>query len=289
MLLKPFDLDRYNYSSWDQMTFIRPFKAFALYETEIRALWNNLEEKRQNKEQWPEFRMPNKPKNGDSVLKENFADEAGIEQRVGVLAAQEAVMTNTNEALRHLRYLINLFDKELKPMFDLRTRLKARIPCAIAFADLWHLYEHGQEVRTSNSNLQIYKVAKFTGGRDLLYRREEAIESDRLPASCYEREKSNGSFFIECFRYDFDRICYGPVREIFEIRRYESLEDVRSLTVYPLCFDFDYEKVRNHLMKRGEKFVALSRDQKTSHKSYFGTSVDDHAEEVRWTSNSEEE
>lgn len=179
------------------MTFLRSFKAFALYEREIRELWHELEGEQQKKEQGPEVEMLSRPERGDSVLKRSFAGEAGIERRVRILAAQEAVKTNTHEALEHLRLLVRFLDNDFKPMFDMRMRLKAKVNCPIAFADLWHLYEHGQEVRAPNSNLQVYKVAKFTGGRDILFH----VKLKRIPASCYEREKSNVNSFIECFRY----------------------------------------------------------------------------------------
>lgn len=110
----------------------------------------------------------------------------------------------------------------------------------------------------------------------------ESIASGQVhvPESCIEREESNGAFFIECYRYDFNGTQYGPVHKLFEIRRYEGLRDIISLQVYPLWFDPDYRKEKARLVQRGDKFMELTRAKETAHKSYRGLSLDDYAEEV---------
>ena len=189
-------------------------------------------------------------------------------------AVDTTVKTDRLEALEHLRLLVEFLDTDLKSMFDLGEQIDSGQACPIAFGDLWHLYEHGQEVRTPEEKL-VFRVARFTGGRDLL---TESLSE--VPSSCIEREESNGAFFVECYRYDFNGIQYGPVHKTFEIRRYEGLKDIRSLQVYPLWFDREYKKERARLIQRGEKFMALARVNETAHRTYRGLSLDEHAEEV---------
>lgn len=190
-----------------------------------------------------------------------------------------AEKTDTFEALEHLRLLVEFLDNDLKSTFALRRQINSKKDCPIAFSDLWHLYEHGQEVRTPNVQIQVYRVAKFTGGRDLV---SEYVEDHRLrvPSSCIERQGSKGAFFVECYSYDFNGTQYGPVRTMFEIRRYEGLRYITSLPVYPLWFDSDPQRERIRMARRGEKFMALAQINRSAHKSYRGLSLDEHAEEI---------
>ncbi|KAM0800054.1 P-loop containing nucleoside triphosphate hydrolase protein, partial [Usnea florida] len=167
-------------------------------------------------------------------------------------------------------------DNDLKSTFALRRQINSKENCPIAFSDLWHLYEHGQEVRTPGDQIQVFRVAKFTGGRDLLC---ESPPQD-VPLSCIERQDSKGIFFVECYSYDFNGTQYGPVQTMFEIRRYEGLRDITSLQVYPLWFDPDHQNKRVQMLRRGDKFIALTRANRTAHKSYHGLTLDEHAEEI---------
>lgn len=167
----------------------------------------------------------------------------------------------------------------MKSTFALRKQIKAKEALSIEFADLWHLYEYGQEGRTPDDKLQVFKVARFTGGRDLLSKLIPPYVPG-IPSSCIEREESNGGFFIECYRYDFNGSRYGSVQNTFEIRRYEGLRDITSLPIYPLSLDSEHQRQRTKLIERGEKYLALARVNKTAHKTYRGLSLDAHAEEV---------
>lgn len=250
------------------MVFLRPFKALVLYETEIRVALINLEKKWQSKGQ---------------ISSSEKTSEGKSETTDKDPAADAVVKTDSLEALEHLRLLVEFLDNDLRSTFELRKQLKAKEARPIAFADLWHLYEHGQEVRTPEKKLQIFKVARFAGGRDLLSESMPSFRDYRsVPVSCIKREESNGAFFVECYRYDFNGTQYGPVNNMFEIRRYEGLRDIKSLQVYPLRFDHDHQKERAHLVHRGEKFMALARVNETAHKTYCGLSLDEHAEEVNY-------
>ena len=264
------------------IVFLRPFKIFVLYETELRDALKDLEKNWHFKEQIILIEKASDRKTGEQDPEANDSKDAKNEESkapASNAAKDSTVKTDTLKELQHLRLLVEFLDTDLKSTFDLRKQISAKKACPIAFADLWHLYEHGQEVRTPENKLQIFKVAKFTGGRDLLV---ESLPSSvqEVPSSCIDREESNGAFFIECYRYDFNGIQYGPVHKIFEIRRYEGLRDITSLQVYPWCFDGDYLEKRLQLVQRGEKFMALARTKKTAHRTCCGVSLDEHTEEV---------
>ena len=277
-------LDPVNENSWNvpHMVFLRPFKIFVLYEAEIRVALKDLETRWQNKGESTEM---SGRKDEEQKSEASNSRDAGIQNDDATTAnvsLDSMVKTDSFEALKHLRLLVEFLDNDLRSTFNLRKQINAKQDCPIAFSDLWHLYEHGQEVRTPNPQIQVFKVAKFTGGRDLLHESLE-FEGPVVPSSCIERQGSEGAFFVECYSYDFNGTQYGPVQTVFEIRRYEGLRDITSLQVYPLWFDSEYPKERNRLARRGEKFLALAGVNKTTHKKYRGISLDEHAEEVSWS------
>lgn len=267
-------------TSWDvpHLVFLRPFKIFILWDIEIRGALKCLEKKwRSMDETFPSEKASVREIEGQ-MDKANKFDGEEIETPTTDPAANKVVQTETFEALEHLRLLGEFLDNDLQSTFDLRKKIKAKELCSIAFADLWHLYEHGQEVRTPDHKLQVFRVVGFSGGRDVL----SGPSTDSKPpfASHIEREESNGAFFVECYRLDFDGLRYGPVATVFEIRRYEGLKDVTSLQVYPMRFGHDYLTQKTQLLRRGEKFIKLARVKKFAHKTYCGLSLDEHAEEI---------
>ncbi|KAF9881526.1 hypothetical protein CkaCkLH20_00672 [Colletotrichum karsti] len=73
---------------------------------------------------------------------------------------------------------------------------------------------------------------------------------------------------IACFNIAYDGERYGAQRELFEIKPFDGLKDVRSLEIFPVQYMSD-DKL-NHLHGRGEKFVDLTGNW---HMSYEGTTV----------------
>ena len=273
--------------TWDALhtVFLRPFKLFVLYEAEIRVALKNLEKRWQPMGQTTPIEQTSGRKNGERKTeagKSNDTDSQNDDTTPAEVSPNPVVKTDTFEALKHLRLLVEFLDNDLRSTFTLRKQINARKDCPIAFSDLWHLYEHGQEVRTPNVQIQVYRVARFTGGRDLV---SESVDPNGpfVSSSCIERQGSKGAFFVECYSYDFNGTQYGPVHTMFEIRRYEGLRYITSLPVYPLWFDSDHQKERIRLARRGEKFMALAQINRSVHKSYRGLSLDEHAEEVSWS------
>ena len=264
---------------WDNIphvVILRPFKLFVIYETEIRDALKDLEKKWQSNNQISptEKASERKPKEQHGEANSsNDEEDKKYETTVPNPTVDTVVKTDTFEALAHLRLLVEFFENDMKSTFALRKQIQAKKNYPIAFADLWHLFEHGQEVRTPDENVQVFKVARFTGGRDRL--------SNNLPPGWVNvPTETDGGFLIECYHYDFNGTKYGPVSKMFEICRYEGVRDITSLPVYPLSFDPEHKKYRTQLIQRGEKFMALARVNRTAHKTYRGLSLDKHAEEV---------
>ena len=64
--------------------------------------------------------------------------------------------TDPPEALEHLRLLVNFMDTDLGPIWELRRSLEAGKLRKIAYSDLYHIFSHGQEIRTpGNKQIQL--------------------------------------------------------------------------------------------------------------------------------------
>jgi transcription initiation factor IIF auxiliary subunit len=92
---------------------------------------------------------------------------------------------------------------------------------------------------------------------------------------------SDGSFVIECFYIHYDGVRFGPVNKTFQIQKYESKKDVRSLPVYPIQCDPNADETRRNLEERGERFCELSNPKSTAHRKYRGLTLDKNREQVR--------
>lgn len=307
-----------------KIVLLRPFKLLFTYEAKIRALLGMMEEDDEarsmgdeapltagDQEHRPTLPFTDSPQNRSY----RFSTKIGSEDNLGMFSpgninedsngygfGLQVDNTNTSEGLEHLRLLVEFMDKDLKPLIDLRKQIADRTLRKIAFADLWHLFEHGQEVRAPGNELQLYRVLKvspvpalhtacillrvgrrltsfdtqFTGGREILDAEKDPPENqasvEGLP---------NGVFILECFYYAFDGVQYGPVQKTIPMRRYEGEREINSLQVYPLVFDHNPEATQNKLIQRGHIFANLSQSSTTAHKQYSGLTLDEPKEEVK--------
>ncbi|MCJ1472578.1 hypothetical protein MMC13_001227 [Lambiella insularis] len=218
-------------------------------------------------------------------------------------------ITISREASDHLRLLVELFDVDLKGLFQLRHQIKNGALSTIAFADLWHLFSHGEEVCSSSDHAQMYRVFHFTGGRRYLsdkqrdhkrvirQPRERSRYAERTRArereqDYYDNDNDNGvqhltpsrrtnDFLVQCFSFDFDGVDYGPTQKTFGISWYEGEVPINSLNIFPQRFQ--HMKSGNHsqaslllltkkkLIERGKRFVKLS---KVAHQQYKGLTID---------------
>ncbi|KAL9119791.1 MAG: hypothetical protein Q9187_003654 [Circinaria calcarea] len=290
--------------SKEKLVFLRPFNLLFTYANEIRARLKLLESKHKvtgipSTEKCTPSLTEGQDLDKVPSIGELGSDRVNLQNRqlaaegsrecndykeaeLGSISAVQLPLkeTETPEALEHLRLLVEFMDCDLYPMWELRRSLAAGTLRKIAFPDLWHLFEHGQEVRTpDNKQIQIYRVLAFTGGREVLSPRQDIPPdhaSQKLSAEGYSAE----AFVVECFYVDFDGVQFGPVNKTVMIRRYDGEKDVASLPVFPLMCDPNQEKTRRDLRKRGEEFIRLANTKVVSHKQYSGLTAEQQQEQV---------
>jgi hypothetical protein len=176
------------------------------------------------------------------------------------------------EQLKHLQMLIDVFDSDLKPMFDLRRDIKAGTLTHIAFQDLWHLFQYGQDVRTNNNESQVYRVVRWTGGRP-----DHFIPPPPPPSQVPRVEKAKGyklDFQVDCVYLDFDGHLYAPGYKRSVIRKYEGEKAITSLPIFPIAFTPNPVKLRKRLTARGDRWLQLTRPDSSTHKHYTGLTLD---------------
>ncbi|KAH7080232.1 hypothetical protein BKA63DRAFT_550873 [Paraphoma chrysanthemicola] len=166
-----------------------------------------------------------------------------------------------------LSLLVHVLDTVLEPMFDMRRKIKDRTLTRIAFQDLWHLFELGQDLKTSDAEPQIYRAVRWTGGR-----------ADRAPrihdGSTLQRDQRGTTFYVDCAYTDFDGRLYSPVQVTFEIKRYDGERPIIQLPIFPLAFDPDFTAIRDKIITRGNTWLQLSRANQSTHKHYKGLTMD---------------
>ena len=314
-----------------KLVFLRPFKLLVTYADKIRSHLKELEQMHRTMGRYltedsdPKVEIEsvteNAPAQQSKQRKKNLSEKQTVpETDTKSLSDKKDKLegtggghlplnqTETPEALEHLRLLINFMDTDLGPIWELRRRLKAGTLRKIAFSDLYHIFSHGQEIRTpGNKQIQLYvarspglsillnakfsifwflltrtfryRVLKFTGGREVMYPKMDALSnhaSEKLKGEGY----LSGLFVIECFYIDFDGTEYGPVNKTFMIRRFEGEKEIDSLPVFPLICDPNGVATRKALRDRGKRFAVLSNTKTTSHKQYSGLTSDQQQEQV---------
>ncbi|KAJ8113299.1 hypothetical protein ONZ43_g5184 [Nemania bipapillata] len=149
----------------------------------------------------------------------------------------------------------------------------------IAFNELWYIFKPGYEIRSpGESQIQIYRIIKVTGGRDSLTVR--VPPEFRHTAKPSNETVSEGSFVIECFYINFDGTNFGPVKTTFKIPKFDDERDIKMLPVIPLqCYTTEAE-IHEKLLRRGEKFIELSNPTTRVHRKYKGLTLDRSTEQV---------
>ena len=178
------------------------------------------------------------------------------------------------ELLEELVCLVELLDHDLRPVFDLRRSIQVGSVREIAFADLWHLFRIGDEIRSSDGHSQIYRIIAVFGGRPSLCTKAQAS-----PAIVYDMDKEideSATLKTNSFCYGFDGTQLGPVQRIFEIKKYAGIKPITSLSVYPVKFSGvgNNDITREGFIDRGQKFIALTQNKAAVvHKRYNGLTL----------------
>lgn len=187
------------------------------------------------------------------------------------------------EMLQHLRLLIEVFDADLRPLFEIRRQIQNRTLRSIAYTNLWLLFEYGQDVTIQNSKLQVCRVVRWTGGREILAKHSLLIElQTRALVDAQSVQNVNireSAFTVDCVSFECDGQQLGPSLKTIQIRKYDGEKPITSLTVYPLSFAPDIDSIRKRLIERGNLYLQLSRLNQSTHRHYSGLTLDEPQEE----------
>lgn len=194
--------------------------------------------------------------------------------------AQE--LMDSVEALRDMRCLVQFIDTYLKPQWQYFDTVNYH---KIQFADLWHIFNPGDDVlaplqpgqeqtpgseflgsRNGNHRSQlVWRVLNTTGGRSLLSPPDKERDYPTTTApykQCY--------FMLWCYFIDYDGEKFGPVIKQFKIKSYQGEKEIRSLEVYPLKYANNASELLSQLRTRGLKFCEFKSPQ---HRYYAGLSL----------------
>ncbi|KAI1462622.1 P-loop containing nucleoside triphosphate hydrolase protein [Annulohypoxylon moriforme] len=241
------------------LVFLKPFKLLIAHAQDIRTRLKEMESKYLRLDEH------------NALGRRSNATETQLVYPVPEIEA--------DEARSHLKLLCKMLDLYFQPKIE-RLQIK-RQSSTVFFDDLWHIFKTGGEVLdTSTGQMQLLRIIKATGGREVL-RSGQEVPSNHASNKLKDKGFSSGSFILECFYVSFDGTQYGPVNETYQIRRYDGARDITSLPIIPLEYMADGEEERrSKLLKRGKKFAELCNPSKTAHKQYKGLTLDKRQEQV---------
>lgn len=155
----------------EELIFLRPFKLFFHFEDKLRTRLKELEDEHEKSLVAAAEAESEDAKQKGSKTDEDTAQTAdGKDGKDGETGKETPVKdeeptakqekSNKETALEHLRLLVEFIDNDLEPTLKLRRKIQERTLERIAFSDLWHLFQPGQEVRTSDSRLRLYRISK---------------------------------------------------------------------------------------------------------------------------------
>ncbi|KAH6842428.1 hypothetical protein B0I37DRAFT_197161 [Chaetomium sp. MPI-CAGE-AT-0009] len=275
----------FNMPGTTSVVFLHPFKLFVVLEPYIRNRFLELELAHR------ERRHNNDSSSHSSTMREDYLPEntvsrhsSSLGQRQRFSGSATAAHGTDEETLQHLRLLIEVFDTDLKQLLEIRHQIQNRTLKSIAYADLWLLFEHGQDVKTPDARLQVYRVLRWTGGREVLAKHSLYAElQTRALADAQSAQKAdikNDNFVVECVSFEFDGEQYGPIQKTFMIRKYDGLKPITKLAIHPLDFAPDSHLIRERLIKRGNLYLQLSRVNEAAHRHYSGLTLDEPHDEI---------
>ena len=188
------------------------------------------------------------------------------------------------QCLEAMLVLRELLDIDLKPTFDLRKQIKEGVVRSIAFQDLWHLFQIGDEIvsNSSNGQYQTYRVLNVSGGKPFLCSRFD-VGMDHWESTSNERDLPK--FEILSYSYGYDGKEIGACQQLHIIKSYDGTKAIASLPCFPIIYSRNSQglKPRDFFIERGRRFTQLTRETDVVHKRYNGQTLamDELREEVR--------
>ncbi|KAL2674245.1 hypothetical protein Neosp_012696 [[Neocosmospora] mangrovei] len=243
---------------------LKPFKLLVKYGGRIRNLHTQLERK------FGQQSSQSANLEGQDHLEDIRGLYPGEDNEVGDPLLDEY---GTKQAYQQLRCLIEFMDHELGTLKHFADASATKI----SFYDLWHIFQVGVPVVTAHKPVDAYRVLHVTGGRPYLSPpKDEEEEGNETIMKAYRVPAKSSDFVITCYQLGFDGNRFGPVAKSFSIQKYDGLQDIRSLPIYPLTFARDPSDLRTKLFENGKTFIRLS---KVGHVLYRGLNLHE-AEEI---------
>lgn len=226
------------------------------------------------------------PNQGNQASKGRRDHKGGEKKEVGKDNEDESSeLTKSPVAMEHLKCLLSFIDTDILARQNYVNDSDGR---KIHFSDLWHVFRPGTEVIGSDGK-QAYRVMHVTGARHSIAR--DWGNYFILPASETKRrkKKKKGAFSITCVYIDFNGKHVGPVRKVFDMKKFDGEREITSLEVYPVRFhpvsraafsDSEWEETktlpthernRKKLALRGTKFLEVAS---VKHMYYAGPTLD---------------
>lgn len=281
---------------------LRPFKLFVTFEQKIRDEIARLEKihMREGNDSVPEVPVmasgegqepptsieTNGPHHGPEDLGWKHADECKDDESPNPKAPATDIELpfESKRCLEAMLVLRELLDIDLKPTFDLRRQIKEGVVRSIAFQDLWHLFQIGDEIVSNNSNgqYQTYRVLNVTGGKPFLCSR---LDSGMDPSETTSNARDLPKFEILSYSYGYDGKEIGACQQSHIIKSYDGSKAIASLPCFPIIYSRNSQglKPRDFFIERGRRFTQLTRETDVVHKRYNGRTLamDELREEVR--------
>ena len=214
----------------------------------------------------PTMSDSNKEDGDTAVEKPSSEQDTKVESQSSRNEKNNEDLTDTLEALRDLRCLIEFIDVVLKPVVDSHrdtTRQK------VSFCDLWHLFKPGDLLHCPLGNKEtndfnyfgtkkspnkpddrfqeVWRVASTSGGRPHL---EESVETF---ADTSHKSKTN-PFLICAYWIDFNGTRFVSRTFVFWMLPFPGEQDITSLQCYPLRYAPKVDQLRSKWKARGEAF-----------------------------------
>ena len=291
-----------------EQVILRPFKIFVSFEQEIRNEIDRLEKVHMRDDGESRSEILETANNGGQSLRPPTATDQGVlldtartsgRERSDSLTSGSFLNVTTDvsadgkhgdvsplesrRCLEELLVLRELLNNDLKPTFDLRRHIKDGSARDIAFQDLWHLFPLGSEIVSNgfNGQNQAYRILDVSGGRPFLCSRSDARMN---PVELNPSGREVPKFDILSCVYGFDGKELGTCQHVHTIKYYEGNKQVMSLPCFPIHYSKQYRalKSRDFFVRRGKRFLELTRNSKVVHKRYDGLTlaIDEIREEV---------
>ncbi|KAL9622668.1 MAG: hypothetical protein Q9160_002978 [Pyrenula sp. 1 TL-2023] len=174
----------------------------------------------------------------------------------------EDCMTDSPQALDHLTLLVQFLDEYVKPIVN---PIRERKCQKIAFWDLWHLFQTGDEAtmkrkkewkgwgRWQPLGLRVLNAAggryylspKRSGARDI---GQHSFVQDRV-----------SQFNVHTYYVDFDGSTMVPISLQFSIDHYDGERDISELEIFPYEYANEPGQSKALLVDRGRKFIQFTK------------------------------